>query len=104
KVQIIEGNTQDIIPQLKKKYELDTLDFVFVDHWKDKYTDDTKLLEKCNLLRKGSVILADNVIIPGAPDFLQYVRSCGRYDCTNYPSVVEYRTENDALEKAVYRG
>lgn len=104
KVQILEGNTKDIIPQLKKKYEVDTLDFVFVDHWKDKYTEDTKLLEKCNLLRKGSVILADNVIVPGAPDFLEYVRTCGRYDCTNYPSFLEYMTEKDALEKAVFRG
>ncbi|XP_069817185.1 catechol O-methyltransferase-like [Dendropsophus ebraccatus] len=104
KVQILEGDTKDIIPQLKKKYEVDTLDFVFVDHWKDKYKEDTILLEKCNLLRKGSVLLADNVIVPGAPDFLEYVRTCGRYDCTNYPSVLEYMSEKDALEKAVFRG
>ncbi|KAG8597328.1 hypothetical protein GDO81_002250 [Engystomops pustulosus] len=104
KVQILEGNTQDIIPQLKKKYEVDTLDFVFIDHWKDKYLEDTKLLEKCNLLRKGTVVLADNVIVPGAPDFLEYVRTCGRYDCTNYPSFLEYMDEKDALEKAIFRG
>ncbi|XP_056388403.1 catechol O-methyltransferase-like isoform X2 [Hyla sarda] len=104
KVQILEGDTKDIIPHLKKKYEVDTLDFVFVDHWKDKYKGDTILLEKCNLLRKGSVILADNVIVPGAPDFLEYVRTCGRYDCTNYPSFLEYMPEQDALEKAVFRG
>ncbi|CAH2295593.1 catechol O-methyltransferase [Pelobates cultripes] len=103
-VHILEGPTYDIIPQLKKKYEVDTLDFVFIDHWKDKYKPDTQLLEKCNLLRKGSVILADNVIIPGAPDFLEYVRNCGRYDCTNYPSMLEYMNEKDALEKAVFRG
>ncbi|XP_075131891.1 catechol O-methyltransferase isoform X2 [Leptodactylus fuscus] len=104
KVHILEGNTQEIIPQLKKKYEVDTLDFVFVDHWKDKYLEDTELLEKCNLLRKGSVILADNVVVPGAPGFLEYVRGCGRYDCTNYPSFLEYMGERDALEKAVFRG
>nr|DBA23097.1 TPA: hypothetical protein GDO54_014050 [Pyxicephalus adspersus] len=104
KVQVIEGNTQDIIPQLKKKYEVDKLDFVFVDHWKDKYLPDTQLLEKCGLLAKGSVVLADNVITPGAPEFLKYVRTCGRYDCTNYPSFLEYMDERDALEKAVFRG
>ncbi|XP_018412454.1 PREDICTED: catechol O-methyltransferase-like [Nanorana parkeri] len=104
KVQILEGNTHDIIPQLKKKYEVDTLDFVFVDHWKEKYLPDIQLLEKCRLLRKGSVILADNVICPGAPDFLKYVRTCGHYDCTNYPSFLEYMNEKDALEKAVFRG
>uniref|UniRef100_A0A8C5M8J9 Catechol O-methyltransferase n=1 Tax=Leptobrachium leishanense TaxID=445787 RepID=A0A8C5M8J9_9ANUR len=104
KVQILEGATYDIIPQLKKKYEVDTLDFVFVDHWKDQYKPDTLLLENCNLLRKGSVILADNVIVPGAPDFLKYVRTCGKYDCTNYLSHLEYMNEDDALEKAVFRG
>ncbi|KAE8634779.1 hypothetical protein XENTR_v10002435 [Xenopus tropicalis] len=104
KVQVLEGSTGDIIPQLKKKYEVDTLDFVFVDHWKDKYKPDTQLLEKCNLLRKGSVVLADNVIVPGAPDFLEYVRNCGKYDCTNFPSFLEYMDEKDALEKAVFRG
>ncbi|XP_077317809.1 catechol O-methyltransferase-like isoform X1 [Lithobates pipiens] len=104
KVQILEGNTHDIIPQLKKKYEVDTLDFVFVDHWKEKYLPDTQLLEKCGLLKKGSVLLADNVIVPGAPDFLEYVRTCDRYDCTHYPSFLEYMSEKDALEKAVFRG
>ncbi|XP_075072809.1 catechol O-methyltransferase-like isoform X2 [Mixophyes fleayi] len=104
KVQILEGSTQDIIPQFKKKYEVDTLDFVFVDHWKDRYKSDTQLLEKCNLLKKGSVILADNIICPGAPDFLEHVRTSGRYDCTNYLSMLEYMNEKDALEKAVFRG
>ncbi|KAM9330864.1 catechol O-methyltransferase-like [Gastrophryne carolinensis] len=104
KVQVLEGSTHDIIPQLKKKYEVDTLDFAFIDHWKEKYLPDTQLLEKCNLLRKGSTILADNVFVPGAPDFLEYVRTCGRYDCTNYPSALEYMNELDALERAVFKG
>lgn len=40
-VKILEGPSDKIIPQLKKKYEVDTLDFVFLDHWKDRYTPDT---------------------------------------------------------------
>ncbi|XP_069071395.1 catechol O-methyltransferase-like [Pleurodeles waltl] len=104
KVQFVEGPSNEVIPQLKKKYEVDTFDFVFLDHIKDAYTPDTKLLETCGLLRKGSVLVADNVICPGAPEFLQYVRTSGRYDCTNYPSHVEYSKNKDALEKAVFRG
>ena len=42
---ILEGHAQDIIPQLKTKYNVDTLDFVFLDHWKDRYAPDTILLE-----------------------------------------------------------
>ncbi|MEE6504336.1 hypothetical protein FKM82_005152 [Ascaphus truei] len=103
-VQVLEGSTADFIPQLKTKYEVDTLDFVFLDHWKDRYIIDTKLLEECQLLRKGSVLLADNVVYPGIPDFLEHVRTCGRYDCTNYPSHVQYMNKEDALEKAVFKG
>lgn len=44
-VKLLEGPSEEIIPQLKKKYEVDTLDFVFLDHWKDRYRPDTILLQ-----------------------------------------------------------
>uniref|UniRef100_A0A2K6UJS9 Catechol O-methyltransferase n=2 Tax=Saimiri boliviensis boliviensis TaxID=39432 RepID=A0A2K6UJS9_SAIBB len=104
KVTVVVGASQDIIPQLKKKYDVDTLDMVFLDHWKDRYLPDTLLLEECGLLRKGTVLLADNVICPGAPEFLAHVRGSSRFECTNYPSFLEYRQVADALEKAIYKG
>ena len=49
-------------------------DFVFMDHDKDCYLPDLITLEEKNLLRnRDCVIVADNVIFPGAPDFLSYV-------------------------------
>ncbi|XP_072271781.1 catechol O-methyltransferase-like [Pyxicephalus adspersus] len=104
KIAIIDGSTEKIIPKLRTDYGLERVNFVFIDHFKDRYTVDTKLLEESGLLQKGSVLVADNVIYPGAPDFLEYVRTCGRYDCTNYPSHVEYTDKPDALERAVFRG
>ncbi|KAM8934378.1 catechol O-methyltransferase A-like [Pelodytes ibericus] len=104
KVQILVGSTSDLIPQLKKKLDVDTFDFVFVDHWKVSYLHDTKLLEECHLLRPGSVLLADNVICPGAPEFLQYVRSCPRYQSQYYPSRLEYLQVEDGMEKTVFLG
>ncbi|XP_030075290.1 catechol O-methyltransferase [Microcaecilia unicolor] len=104
KIKILEGSSEEIIPQLKSKHKVNTFDFIFIDHWSDRYTPDTKLLEECGLLKQGSVLLADNVIYPGAPDFLQYVRNCSRYECTNYPSHLEYMDKEDALEKAVFKG
>lgn len=44
-VTVVIGASQDMIPQLKKKYDVDTLDMVFLDHWKDRYLPDTILLE-----------------------------------------------------------
>ncbi|XP_012510441.1 PREDICTED: catechol O-methyltransferase [Propithecus coquereli] len=104
KVTIVVGASQDIIPQLKKKYDVDTLDMVFLDHWKDRYLPDTLLLEECGLLRKGTVLLADNVICPGTPDFLAHVRGSGRFECTHYSSYLEYIRAVDGLEKAIYLG
>lgn len=47
-VTILLGASYDLIPQLKKKYDVDTLDMVFLDHWKDRYLPDTHLLEVSN--------------------------------------------------------
>lgn len=104
KVTILNGASQDLIPQLKKKHDVDTLDMVFLDHWKDRYLPDTLLLEECGLLRKGTVLLADNVIVPGAPDFLAYVRGSSSFECTHYSSYLEYMKVVDGLEKAIYQG
>ncbi|CAH1268267.1 COMT [Branchiostoma lanceolatum] len=50
----ITSDTADVIPQLKTKYDVETLDMVFIDHWKDVYVRDIKLLETNKLLRKGN--------------------------------------------------
>ena len=34
-----------------------------------------KLIESLNVLHTGSVILADNVIRPGAPEYIEYMNS-----------------------------
>ena len=49
-------------------------DFVFMDHDKDCYLPDLLTLEKRGLLNAAKCqLVADNVIFPGAPDFLHYV-------------------------------
>ncbi|XP_061026354.1 catechol O-methyltransferase isoform X2 [Eubalaena glacialis] len=45
RVTVVVGASEDIIPQLKKKYDVDIVDMVFLDHWKDRYLPDTLLLE-----------------------------------------------------------
>jgi len=48
---------------------------MFLDHYKPAYTTDLKLCEELRLVTKGSVMAADNVIKPGNPPYLEYVRS-----------------------------
>ncbi|TTB56406.1 Catechol O-methyltransferase [Bagarius yarrelli] len=85
KVILVEGSSGDLIPRIKERFGITTFDFIFLDHWKDRYLPDIKLLEECGLLRKGSVLLADNVICPGAPEYLKYVRNNPRYENKKIP-------------------
>lgn len=48
---------------------------MFLDHYKPAYKTDLKLCEELKLVTPGSVMAADNVIKPGNPPYLEYVRS-----------------------------
>ena len=54
---------------------LDKIDMMFLDHYKPAYVRDLKICESLGLVGKGSVLAADNVISPGNPSYLEYVRS-----------------------------
>jgi len=52
-----------------------SIDLLFLDHLKPLYGPDLRLAEELGLVGKGTVLCADNVIWPGAPEYLEYVRS-----------------------------
>jgi catechol O-methyltransferase len=51
-----------------------TLDFVFLDHDKDAYLDDLQSILERGWLHPGSIVVADNVKLPGAPKYREYMR------------------------------
>lgn len=104
KVCLLEGETSDLIPKMADTFGIQTFDFVFLDHWKECYLRDLRLLEDHGLLAPGSVVLADNVLCPGAPDYLRYVRSSLKYSSRFYPAHLEYTRVPDGLELSEYRG
>uniref|UniRef100_A0A8C1KEN5 Transmembrane O-methyltransferase n=1 Tax=Cyprinus carpio TaxID=7962 RepID=A0A8C1KEN5_CYPCA len=69
-VELIVRASDEVIPRLREDFSVERLDLVFMDHWKRCYLPDLQLLEGSGLLGEGSIILADNVIFPGAPNFL----------------------------------
>lgn len=89
-MELIVGPSAEVIPRLRERHGLQRADFVFMDHWKRCYLRDLQLLEEHGLLAEGATVLADNVIFPGAPRFLQYARSCGRYRCRVHRASLEY--------------
>lgn len=48
-------------------------------------------------MRKGTVIVGDNIIYPGSPDYLAFFKQSELYDSTLYHSFVEYSDTPDAV-------
>lgn len=51
------------------------LDLVFLDHDKDVYLSDLQLILERGWLHRGSVVVADNVKFPGAPEYRAYMQA-----------------------------
>lgn len=104
-VELINKPSDEVIPKLREDYGIEHLDFVFMDHWKRCYLPDLQALEGSGLLGEGSVILADNVVFPGAPSFLRYVRRSGLYEHRVHRAALEYiRGIRDGMAELIYRG
>lgn len=74
-VKVVVGPSADSIKRLHKDGMFTHIDLMFLDHYKPAYTTDLKLCEHLQLVTPGSVLAADNVIHPGNPPYLEYVRS-----------------------------
>ena len=71
-----------------------SLDFVFIDHAKDAYLPDLKLIEERGWLRPGAIVVADNIKMPGAPDYRDYMRAHegNGWRTTEHDTHVEYQS------------
>ncbi|KAI1298681.1 catechol O-methyltransferase [Xylaria venustula] len=74
-VKVIVGSSSDSLRRLHAEGTLTQIDMLFLDHYKPLYTDDLKICEELEMVAIGTVLAADNVIKPGNPPYLKYVRS-----------------------------
>lgn len=79
-VEIIVGKAGHTLPEFEARLSRENdkytpVDFIFIDHWKDMYVPDLRVLESLNLVSPGTVICADNIYKPGAPEYVKYVQS-----------------------------
>lgn len=104
-VELIVGRSEEVIPRLREQHGLQCIDFVFMDHRKRCYLRDLQLLEEHGLLADRATVLADNVVFPGAPHFLQYAKTCGKYRCRVHRASLEYcRAIPDGVAELCYTG
>jgi catechol O-methyltransferase len=98
KVTIIEGTVTTALKSFVQKNHLLPFDFVFIDHAKEYYLSDFKYLLQEHLLAANAVIVADNIIFPGAPDYRLFVNSDkSRFESVEYNRKLEYSTMDDII-------
>lgn len=71
-----------------------SVDLLFIDHDKSAYLPDLLSVEERGWLHPGSVVVADNVRIPGAPGYRRYMRDHQgtRWDTIEHKAHVEYQS------------
>ena len=71
-----------------------TVDLLFIDHDKKAYLSDLQSILGRNWLHKGSIAVADNVRVPGAPKYREYMREQqGKlWNTVEHKTHLEYQT------------
>lgn len=96
---INEDGLKGILLLQKQKFDL-----MFLDAIKSEYLKYLKLAEENNLLSDRVVVVADNVLVYAneMQDYLQYVRTSGRYKSQPTETTLEFtKNVKDALEVSV---
>jgi catechol O-methyltransferase len=83
-----------------------TLDFLFIDHNKDAYLPDLLSIIERGWLHPGSVVVADNVLVPGSPKYRAYMRrnQGGPWDTIEHRTHAEYTKMPDLVLESTLRG
>lgn len=70
-IDVVVGEAAVQMRLSKEEGKLERVEFLLLDHWEKLYVEDLKMVEELGLLKEGSVIVADNVVCPGAPEYVR---------------------------------
>ncbi|ORX03978.1 O-methyltransferase [Mycolicibacillus trivialis] len=87
------GRTLDALAE-QHGFTAEALDFLFLDHVKDAYQPDLQHILDRGWLHRGSIVVADNVLVPGAPKYRAYMREQQGtlFDTVEHKTHAEYQT------------
>jgi catechol O-methyltransferase len=88
-------------------FEEGTVGFVFIDHDKDAYLPDLERILQRGWLRAGSIVVADNIKFPGAPDYRAFMaeREGLTWRTVEHETHVEYQSMiKDLVLESEYLG
>eukprot|EP00747_Dinoflagellata_sp_TGD_P125647 gnl/TRDRNA2_/TRDRNA2_174188_c3_seq1.p1 gnl/TRDRNA2_/TRDRNA2_174188_c3~~gnl/TRDRNA2_/TRDRNA2_174188_c3_seq1.p1 ORF type:complete len:492 (+),score=81.51 gnl/TRDRNA2_/TRDRNA2_174188_c3_seq1:267-1742(+) len=80
-IDVWTGHSEDLLPRVSARYG-GRLKFcaVFMDQRGSRYTADLEAMLSLGLLKPGAVVIADNVLKPGAPLYLWRVLRCSDFE------------------------
>merc|ERR1711972_106131 len=79
-IDVWTGHSKDLLYRISNRYDGKLkCCAVFMDQKGSRYHEDLSALEKYGLLQPGAVIVADNVLKPGAPVFLWRLKNSSVY-------------------------
>ncbi|KAF5561537.1 catechol O-methyltransferase [Fusarium phyllophilum] len=84
--------------------KLESVDMLFLDHVEDLYARDLQVAESLDLLEKGSHIVADNVLRPGAHEYKQYVKEHKSMETRAIMGLIIPGEFEDEIEVTEYKG
>ena len=102
RIEVMTAASEDIIPHIESRLGIvGGMNLVLLDHWKWFYVRDLKALIEHQGLHPGSVVVADNVIFPGVPDYVNYIRNNPDFKSRLY-EVVDPPRPRDGMEVSTY--
>jgi catechol O-methyltransferase len=66
------GKTMEVL-EAEHGFAESSVEFAFFDHDKDAYLPDLQRIIQRGWLRPGSIVVADNIKFPGAPDYRSFM-------------------------------
>ncbi|KAG5922293.1 hypothetical protein E4U42_005513 [Claviceps africana] len=98
-VTVVVGDSAASLRRLKTEGLFTQIDLLFLDHYKPFYLRDIKLCEELGFVKPGTTLVADNVIKPGNPPYLAYVRGTVEQKKADLASVDASRSADGQTSK-----
>jgi len=91
-IEIWCGHSENLIPRLKDRLPEKSIDILFFDQQGTKMHLDLQRIVDFNMLSDRAIVVGDNVLRPGAPQFMYWNSVAGPYE-TQVVSLREYKQE-----------
>merc|ERR1712151_477929 len=91
-IEVWVGHSENLIPRLHERLPEHSIDILFFDQQGTKMHLDLERIVASNMLSDTAIIVGDNVLRPGAPQFMYWTCAAGPYE-TQVVSLKEYKED-----------